>query len=138
MSNVKFMTLSQLKRIRDAGYVGEHAKRTKWQRVGKQKDYHDQRNEIDARIWEMEDKAMVDLVKKQCDVYVTKEHVTTEHTTQNNTVGVNLNDFLIDDMTAPEITRHEIKHYTEKAFNPWKWLGSRLIEADLIDNWKQM
>lgn len=49
---VKNMTLSQCKRIIDAGFVGEH------KNSGKQTDYHDYRDEILAHYWNLSDKAI--------------------------------------------------------------------------------
>lgn len=49
--NVKFMTMSQCKRIIDADFVGEH------DRKGKQVDYVDYRQEILAHYWSLKDRA---------------------------------------------------------------------------------
>lgn len=47
---VKFMTMSQCKRIIDADFVGEH------DRKGKQVDYSDFKNEILGQFWALSDR----------------------------------------------------------------------------------
>lgn len=114
-TNVKFMNLSQLRRIKSAGYVGEHNRITQ-----KQRDYHDQRDEIDKRIWELEDKAT------QKRVTLEQHLIGAETTTQETTT---LNEFL--DVKAFE--REEFNEIVTRTFKPWRWLGYSLIQKQIID-----
>ena len=113
-TNVKFMNLSQLRRIKSAGYVGEHNRIT-----GRQRDYHDQRNEIDARIWELEDKAMQKRISLEQHLEGSAETIT----------PTTLNEFL--DVKAFE--REEINEIVTRTFKPWRWLGYSLIQKQIID-----
>ena len=112
------MNLSQLRRIKSAGYVGEHNRIT-----GRQRDYHDQRNEIDTRIWELEDKAMC---KKRVSL---EQHLGGNDMTGNETTPTTLNEFL--DVKAFE--REEINEIVTRTFKPWRWLGYSLIQKQIID-----
>jgi hypothetical protein len=114
-TNVKFMNLSQLRRIKSAGYVGEHNRIT-----GRQRDYHDQRNEIDTRIWELEDKAMQKRISLE-------QHMGGNDSAE--TKITTLNEFL--DVKAFE--REELNEIVTRTFKPWRWLGYSLIQKQIID-----
>lgn len=116
-TNVKFMNLSQLRRIKSAGYVGEHNRIT-----GKQRDYHDQRDEIDKRIWELEDKAMQKRVSLE-------QHMNGGNDTGGAETPTTLNEFL--DVKAFE--REELNEIVTRTFKPWRWLGYSLIQKQIID-----
>lgn len=61
---VKFMTMSQCKRIIDAGFVGEH------DRNGNQVDYADYAQEIQEHYWELRDSRFSQYVMNQYEMAV--------------------------------------------------------------------
>lgn len=61
---VKFMTMSQCKRIIEAGFVGEH------RRDGSQVDYCDYQDEILAHYWEMKDSSLSEYIIQQYEAVV--------------------------------------------------------------------
>lgn len=100
--NTNKLTLKQVRTIRENGYLGAP------DRKGKQKDYHDYREDIDKRYWTLMDR---------------KNTSSELERRSQNAPEAPKNDFRL------EVARDILTEQINRAFRPWRVLGYKAQEV---------
>lgn len=132
MKQIKHMTKSQLTRIQLNNYCSEH------DRNGRQFDYEAKgyRGEIDARLWELSNKKVDDMMKQARTIYTVKQSANKIVVAPVNMIGkADTEKPLIspnNDLRI-ELDRLDLELSVMRAFNPWRFIGNELVMKYGID-----
>lgn len=126
MKQIKHMTKTQLLRIQLNNYYGEH------DRTGSQFDYEAKgyRGEIDARLWELSDKKVNDMMKQARTIYTVKQSADKTIIAPVNMIGkADTEKTLIEPKNEIriELDRLDLTISVNKTFFKWRNISNELM-----------
>ena len=136
MKSVKHMTKTQLLRIQSNNYCSEHDK------YGNQFDYEARgyREEIDARLWELSNKKVNDMIKQARTIHTVKPYTVKQSASLSMVADKAISapiskKPLVEPNNAlkSEIDKLDIQLSVMRAFKPWRFIGNELVMNYGID-----